>query len=273
MLGELNTALRHLMHDHGLIDAREVDVEFHVPVKAWTGSLIRPTLDFFLFQLHENTELRQAGMHTSRGNGVGVHRVPARRFDLSYLVSAVTSDVVDEHLLLWRTLVTLMKYPTLPDDIVPDPIRASGLPVVTRVGRADDSARALDMWSALESPPRPALLYIVTVPVDLEVEITAPLVLTRTARYTNMRDAVPMLEERTHIGGTVVDRRGQPVAGARVWVHGRAREPVITNAAGEYTLPDVPIAGRIQLRVARSEGPPAATEILVPSPSYALVVD
>jgi hypothetical protein len=115
-------------------------------------------------------------------------------------------------------------------------------------------------------------LYTVTVPVDLDVEITAPLVLTRRARYTSTPGPAPTLDERTHIGGTVVDRRGQPIAGARVWIDGRAREPVVSSAAGEYVLPNVP-TGPLRLHVARGSGPETTAEVLIPSPSYQLVID
>jgi hypothetical protein len=273
MLSEVHSALQRLVQNRGLIDADDVDVAFDAPTKLWTNALTRPTISFFLFDVNENTELRRTAMETARGNGVGIHRMPPRRFDLHYLVSALTTDVADEHLLLWRALATLLKYPTLPDDVLSAPLREPGLPIVAKVGKADDGPRPLDLWSALEVRPRPALTYVVTVPLDLEVAIESPLVLTRTTRYRRMADPVSAADHRRQIGGVVRDRAGERVAGAAVSVEGRAAADVLTNADGEFTVGGVP-AGEVTLRVERAgEEAPTLATVRVPSASYDVVLD
>jgi hypothetical protein len=271
MLGELNTCLRQLLRERGLIDGRDVDIEFDPPVKHWAGALVRPTLNLFLFDIQENTELRETGLQTTRANGRGVHRMPPRRFDLRYMVSAITSDVADEHLLLWRSLLTLMKYQTLPPELLPGSIRAVGVPVTTKVSKPDDAPRALDVWSALEAPPRPALIYVVTAPVDLEIAIDAPLVLTRTVRYGRTREPAGV-ELGTHIGGVVRDRSGAPVAGATVALAASARGGSPTDAEGQFVLTGVPI-GSVDLRVERPGKSPRTLKIEIPSESYEIVLD
>jgi len=186
-----------LLYQAGHIDPDAVDIVFEAPARAWIASLTRPTLDFFLYDLEENTERRQTAVQTSRGNGHGVHRLPPRRLDLHYMVSALTADVGDEHLLLWRTLVTLMQHPTIPAELLPAEIRALELPVLTAVDKPKDSARALDIWSAFDTAPRPALLCTVTVPVDLDIELTSPLVLSRTVRYADAAQPTKHLEQHT----------------------------------------------------------------------------
>ncbi|HEY7637520.1 MAG TPA: DUF4255 domain-containing protein, partial [Gemmatimonadales bacterium] len=233
MLAELHTSLQHLLRERGLLDVRDVDIEFDPPAKAWIAARIRPTLNLFLFDIQENTELRQTAMETTRGNGRGIHRMPPRRFDLRYLISALTTDVLDEHLLLWRAMVTLLKHPVLPVELLPESIRRHDLPVQASLSKGEDGPRPLDIWSALESPPRPSLLYTVTVPVDLEIAIETPLVFTRTARYTQVREAGAGQDVGTHIGGVLRDRKGLPIAGARVSVEGRVAPEATTNAAGE----------------------------------------
>jgi hypothetical protein len=272
MLAELNGSLRQLLRERGLIDAGDVDIEFDPPLKPWAGALVRPTLNLFLFDIQENTELRETGVTTTRGNGRGVHRLPPRRFDLRYMVCALTSVVADEHLLLWRALITLMKYQTLPDELVPEPLRIDGLPITTKVSKPDDAPRALDVWSALDSPPRPSLVYVVTVPVDLGIAIEAPLVLTRTVRYTRSREPDIRPEITNHIGGVVRDRKGAPVPGARVGVAGEARDGAPTNAAGEFVLSHVP-SGAVRLRVEPPGKEPRLIEIEIPSESYEIVLD
>jgi hypothetical protein len=209
-------------------------------------------------------------MQTARGNGVGIHRMLPRRFDLRFMVSAITSVIEDEHLLLWRALVTLMKYPTIPPELVPEAVRVYDLPVATKVTKPNDSPRPLDIWSALETPPRPALLYIVTLPVDLDVKLESPLVLTRTARYLRTRDG-GSAEQGVHIGGVVRDREGNPLAGARVAAAGKVFEAT-TSAEGEFVLPDVG-AGPVTLRVAREGRPEKHVTFDIPSDRYEIVLD
>ena len=272
MLAELHSSLQHLLRERGLLDARDVDIEFDAPVKSWVSGRTRPTLSLFLFDIQENTELRQTGMETTRGNGRGVHRMPPRRFDLRYLVSALTTDVMDEHLLLWRALVTLMKHPVLPAEILAESIRQYDLPIQAKVSKPDEGPRPLEVWSALEVAPRPALVYVVTVPVDLEIAIEAPLVFTRTARYGPVAGGAILPDVATHIGGTVRDRSGAPVPGAQVSVDGRVAPEAVTNAAGEFVLAGVP-AGAVTLRVARPQGKPTLVKVTIPSEAYEIVAD
>jgi hypothetical protein len=272
MLTELHTSLQHLLRERGLLDAREVDIEFDPPIKTWVAARTRPTLSLFLFDIQENTELRQTGMEKSRDNGRGFHRMPPRRFDLRYLVSALTTDVMDEHLLLWRALVTLMKHPVIPVELLPASIRQYDLPVQAKVSKPEEGPRPLDVWSALEAPPRPALVYVVTVPVDLEIAIEAPLVFTRTARYSQVIDHPGTPDRTTHIGGVLRDKKGNPISGAQVSVEGQVTPEAITNAAGEFVLAGMP-TGAVTLRVVRDRAAPKLVKVQIPSDSYEIVAD
>jgi hypothetical protein len=272
VLSEFHASLRTLVYDRGKIAADDVDIAFDPPIKAWIGARTRPTLSFFLFDIRENTELRSTSPETLRANGRGVHRVPPRRFDLRYLVSALTTVVEDEHLLIWRTLSMLMKTPTLPAELMPEPIRTLGLPVIGKVAGPEDSPRPLDVWSALENPPRPSLIYVVTLPLDLELETSAPLVLTRTERFTRVAipDATPDI--RIQIGGRVRDRKGSLVAGANVSVEGRAGPEALTDSAGEFNLKGL-TPGRLTLKIQNAAGATTLVPIEVPSDSYDIVAD
>lgn len=272
MLTELHTAVQRLVHECGRVPASDVDVRFDPPRREWVTSLTRPTLSFFLFDVRENTELRQANLEASRGNGHTTYRVPPRRFDLRYMVSALTTVIEDEHLLLWRALVTLLRYPTFPDEVLSAELRALDAPLSAQIDKPEEEGTLLDVWSGLDTPPRPALLYTVTAPVELELSRMSPLVLTRTARYTRMLAGGDQpWEERTHIGGRVLDAGGRAIAGALVSVEGKATEGALTNSEGEFTLPGVP-AGAVTLRVARAGESPTLVKIEIPSASYDIVL-
>lgn len=272
MLADVHSAIQRLVYEHGGIPAHDVDVRFDPPRRDWVNSLLRPTLDFFLFDIQENTDLRHTSLESTRGNGRAVYRVPPRRFDLRYMVSVLTTVPEDEHLLLWRALATLVKYADLPPAVLGGPLREWDPPIVTQVKQPDEEGTLLDLWSALESPPRPALLYVVTVPLDLEIALESPLVLTRTVRYHRQLGVGAEAETRLHVGGALRDRRGVPLAGAAVTLEGRGADGVITDAAGQFVLANVP-AGAATLRVSREGRPTRTVKIQVPLESYEIVVD
>src|SRR5215467_6025028 len=106
MLTDVHELLRKVVLERGRIDPSEVDVSFESPSKAWIDGLVRPTLDFALVDMQENLNLRHASPQTKITNGHAEVRMPPRRVDLRYMVSAVTSDTDDSHRLLWRAMVT-----------------------------------------------------------------------------------------------------------------------------------------------------------------------
>src|SRR5262245_20545464 len=110
MLTNTSHALQQLLWSSGRIDSEEVDIRFEAPTKCWVAPLNRPTINLFLFDVQENTEKRETNVQTVRSNGKAERRLPPRRFDLKYMVSALSTEIEDEHHLLWRILSTLMKY-------------------------------------------------------------------------------------------------------------------------------------------------------------------
>jgi len=270
MLPEIHNALQRLIHDQGRISPFEVDVRFEMPTKEWLGRLTRPTVVFFLFDLAENIELRRNDFQQTRGNGRAERRLPPRRIDLHYLVSAVTTDAADEHRLLWRTLETLLRHQQLPDAVLPDALRALDPPLTTRIAPPDAGPRTLDLWNALGAEPRPALSYIVTAPLDLELAIVAPLVLTRTTRYLRSGDST-IVDIGTQIGGVVRGADGALRAGVLVALADSAADGSLSDGDGEFRLARVP-SGAVSLRVTPPDGPPRTVTIAVPGTSYDIIL-
>ena len=269
MLPELHAALCRLLYDAGRIAPDDVDIRFDAPTRDQIERLTRPTISFFLIGIQENADLRRGNVETRRANGHAERRVAPRRIDVRYVVSVLTTDVDDEHRLLWRVLATLLRYQELPDDVLPQALRGLDPPLTTRVAQPDDSLRAFDIWSALGATPRPALSYTVTVPLDLEIAISAPLVLTRTARYARSLDPNAARDIRHHIGGVVRDKTGAPIPDASVTLDGSTLA-VRSNARGEFSLPDVP-DGLVKLRVT-IEGKERVVEVRVPGDGYVVEV-
>jgi hypothetical protein len=272
MLPEIHGSLERLLFERGRIPSREVDVRFEVPTQEWIDGLTRPTISFYLFDLRENTSLRRANVESTRQNGRATKRLPPRRFDLNYLVSAVTTDADDGHRLLWRTLGVLLRYQRFPAEVLDEQLRDLDPPVTCRVLSADEAVRPLDVWSALGTPPRPALTFAVAAPVDLELEFEVPLVLTGTTRVRPVA-AGPGEDADTHIyiGGVVRDGAGTPLEGVTVSLDGSAVTSV-TGPQGMFALSRVP-SGTVTLRARLPGRPERSLNLEVPAGSYDIVLE
>ena len=270
MLNPINQAFETLLRDRGLIDPADVDVRFDSPSKEWVESLTRPTVNAFLFELHENTDKRDSAPVMTVNGGRSERRMAPRRIDLMYMVSVVTADIEDQLELLWRVMATLMKHQQFPADVLPDALRTVSPPLSARVASKDETRNTIDIWSALGAEPRPSICYVITAPMDLAFALQAPLVLTRTARYRGMGDG-PVSRVGVQIGGTIRTVSGEPVANVTVSANGAARGSV-TTGDGRFVLRGVP-AGALRLTIRRDGLDEKTVEVNVPSNSYDIVLD
>lgn len=188
MLPLIHTTLASLLHDRGQIPPGEVDVLFEIPSRAWVESLPRPAVCCYLFDMAEVTEYRNASAQVNRANGRAITQLAPRRVDLRYLVCAFSSARADEQELIWRAMAVLLKHTALPPELMPKELRELDVPVTTKLGAYPEAPKLLDLWGALDLPPRPALLLTVTAPMDLRLSVEAPLVLSRTVRLARPDD-------------------------------------------------------------------------------------
>jgi hypothetical protein len=284
MLTSLHTTLRRMIYERGKIDPGQVDVRFDRPTRQWADGLTAPTVNLFLYEVEENPDFRNMRPKVVRSATTASTHTPPARIDLRYIVAAFSSAIEDEQLLLWRTLAVLLKHPALPTELLAEEVRALDVSLLTKITRLGEGQPSLDTWQAFEVPPRPALLYTVTAPLDPEVVIEAPLVLTGTTRFVRSspadeaagigitRDRAIEVAASVHVGGAVRDRRGSPMAGVAVSIEGRAMDPVLTNQEGRFVLGSQR-PGPLVLRVLRPGADPMLVSLVIPSETYEVVVD
>jgi hypothetical protein len=281
MIAAIHDSLRALIESADLVKDLQVDVSFDAPTDGWIASLTHPTVNFFLFDVCENTEKRDGAPQTSVSGRTAEVRLPPRRIDLTYMVSVIAGDVQDEHTLLWRVMKVLMQTAQLSVEL-PEHERPSGPwpPLSARILGRDEGRGALDLWNALGTEPHAAVGYVITAPMDLALTASGPLVLTRTARYRRPadRDAnatvdtwTPPERGRLHIGGLVTTPTGAPVSGLSIVPSGRALGAV-TSTAGEYVLRGLS-PGEVTLRLVRGGRDVKTVVLSVPSTSYDIVLD
>jgi hypothetical protein len=164
-----------------------------------------------------------------------------------------------------------MKYEQFPEDVLPDSLRHLDPPIRARLGEKSDSERLPELWSSLGMPQHPALCYILTAPMDLDISIQAPLVLTRTTRYkAPLTDTA--FDTVMQIGGIVRGKAGNPLAGLTVRNVASAAEGAMTDPNGAFRLRGV-APGRMRLDVLKQGKLQKQVEITVPAESYEIVLD
>jgi hypothetical protein len=144
----------------------QVQISFATPDDQFPSqSITLPAIDLFLYDVRENLELRSNEVSRTR---------PSVRVDLSYLITAWPSESVpdpaeDEHRLLGEVMRVLLRYRTLPEEVLQGELRGQRpvLPISTlQPGRLQSMG---EFWQAVGGKPKAALNYQVTLSVDVAV--------------------------------------------------------------------------------------------------------
>lgn len=273
MIADIHETIKNLLFENAGFSRGDVDIDFEIPNRNWIGTLTRPTINFFLYDLEEDTKNRGSldnAYFQQRGEKSNTAVSRPRRMNLKYQVMAISQDTRDQHELLWRVLAVLMKFSTIPDNLLPKSITDLGMSVNSRVSQPDDGPRPNEFWNALEVPPRPSLLYVLTAPLDLELITQEPLVLTRTLRVFDTQYPIPdeVRGLRRTIGG-IVKRGGVVVTGVTIWQENSAAVGSISDKDGRFVLESVP-EGTVALRVIEPGGVPVRVMLQVPSDDYGI---
>lgn len=282
MLADAQAALTGLLQREGGLDPRMVAIRFEAPSRRLLDTITQPTLLFSLYELTERCELRRPVPNVNIGDKSAVRRMPPRRLELFYLVTAIATQGEDAQALLSRALTTLLKFDELPREVLPPAVAVLDVPVSGRLVGPPDG-RAVEIWQGLSaSDPRPAFLYALTVPVDLDHSVTVPLVLTRTIAVSPYSEtdgkeerpsrSVGAEEQLVGIGGVVLDSHGSPAAGVAVQVAGRGDAVTRTDAGGRFRLFGL-ATGPVWLELIDAGGSKRRFQVTVPSPDYHIILD
>ena len=272
MFADLDESIRRLLTEQGNLDSGEVDIAFDMPTREWAGRLTKPTVNLHLYDIRENTELRDASAwQVQRGpNNTAIKSRPVLRLDLTYSVTAFAKAVEDEHRLLSRLLLTFFQHPILPEEVLQGLV--SGQEIRTTTGNPNGIFPSpADYWGALDNDLRPSIEYRLTLRMDLNQAIEVGLALTsriRVGRVENGKATSPVEELPVQIGGRI-HHRDDPSAGvpaAKVTLVERALDTT-TDLEGRYTFSGVP-AGKYTLAISAPGLDERREELEVPSEDY-----
>jgi hypothetical protein len=198
------------------------------------------------------------------------------RVDVCYLLTVWTRNIEDEHRLLWRVLQTLATQGTIATKEAVGTMASQPYPLRTKVALPSEAIHNLpDLWGVMENQLRPAINYVITVSLDLGLEIEAPMVLSgqfRLGTYDGERrvlgangnghEEVILIDDIFHVGGQVL-QGGQPVTGAQVSIEDHPFA-VLSDPNGRYVFANIP-AGEYTFRVQLGDRAPQMYAVRVPS--------
>lgn len=275
MIADLDETIRQLMLSELPVKNGEIDISFDQPKREWSARLSRPTINFFLYDVRENVTLRQHQWERlPNGNGGGIARLKRTPFrvDCTYMLTTWASEADDEHRLLSRSLMTLFRFPVIPDERLIGTLRNPPFEIQARLAAHDRLTNPAEIWSSLDNEVRPSISYIITLALDPWKEISGPIVRSLTLRtgqaaslprhWELLPDSQP--QERVFIAGAVRKKADNhpPVPGIQVAVKGTGLFDT-TDEAGHYTLGSLP-PGKYTLVAWPPEGKPIEKTVSIP---------
>jgi hypothetical protein len=122
-------------------------------------------------------------------NNIGRTSYPARRIDLTYLVTSWARKIEDEHQLLWRALAALKATPILKPENCQGELRYQTLDIPLQIADMTNiQVNVVDLWSVLENQMHLGFALLATVELDTEIGFDGPLVLEAMVRVGQSED-------------------------------------------------------------------------------------
>jgi hypothetical protein len=271
MINDVNESIKQLLTKKGQIDSGVIDIAFETPDREWSASISKPTINIYLYDIRENHRLRGSEWIINKDeNGYASKKKNASRIDVAYLITVWTKEVMDEHRLLWNILSVLFHYSELPDDVLTSELAALGLPIKTTTAQPDGLFNnPADFWAALDNKIKPSLNYIVTLPLDTHIELTAPTVKSQVFDF-HSHDSKS--EKVVRVAGYVyeIGKPGVGVKQARVSVK-ETGTMVMTDSHGFYTLIGLS-EGKYTFQVGATGKRPKEKSVIIPAINYNLEI-
>jgi hypothetical protein len=169
MIDDLDKSIRALLlRDMGISNLK---VSFETPDALFRPRVEPPTINFFLYDVRENSTLRSNERWIERIADNRVRTQPAPvRVDCAYLVTAWLGDgatrAEDEHRLLGSAMRILLTHPKLPAEVLQGQLRGQETSLPTAVLQPGRLPSIGEFWQALGGNPKAALDYTVTIGIQ-----------------------------------------------------------------------------------------------------------
>jgi len=209
-----------------------VDVAFDAPTREWVARRSGPTVSLYLYDIREDLARREVQWEVVRDpdGTIGERRPPARRFRLSYMVTAWTQRPEDEHRLLSALLSCFIRHERMAPEALSGALARQAIPLFLTAGLPLGTDRSIaDVWSAMGGELKPSIDLVVITPfLDTRLEKAGPPV-REEPRFTFVGAAdVAAAEGAASAGGAAGEAATVAASGGR----GRQRDGAAAARAG-----------------------------------------
>src|SRR5262245_32637255 len=179
--------------------AEQVQISFATPDDQFPPQSVKlPAIDLFLYDVRENLDLRSNEVYLERrGDGKATRTRAPVRVDFSYLITAWPSQSVpagpaeDEHRLLGEVMRILLRYPTIPADVLQGALAGQEPPLPVSSLQPGRLQSLGEFWQALGGKPKAALNYQVTLSIEVAKPEEVPLVTDKMIKIRMGRETAP----------------------------------------------------------------------------------
>lgn len=176
MISDLDATIAALLKNRAPVgsELKGSEVKFDMPDSKWRNQLNKLTVNCYLYDIRENTELRTHEPLVQRSaDGLRASRVrPPVRIDCAYSITAwsvANADrVLEEHRVLSQVLHVILKHRLIPQADLVGTMTAQPPPYPWLVASSDPSRNMADFWKALDQEIKPSLNYVATLALWLD---------------------------------------------------------------------------------------------------------
>ena len=203
MFEDLDRSLENLLKQNlppELVES--VDISFDPPDSKFPPVWVKlPAINLFLYDTHENLELRNTEWIWERKDtGSGFTNKPQVQIECSYIITAWTSESAPNHTLLEHRLLSevmkaLLKGRVFPKEVLYGSLKDNIATVIKVAALQPDYFSMGEFWQAMGGIPRLAINYQITLSVNIHAPEKTEEVKDREFRFFNIREPAYAIEE------------------------------------------------------------------------------
>jgi hypothetical protein len=268
MIRDLGETLKAILQDPSVPpELGAADILFDRPSDPFT--LTKTTIDLFLYDVRENTELRSNEYVVERRNNQSIIHPAPLRLNCSYLVTAWPVGgpeiALQEHRLLTQALRALGQFPIIPAKYLQGSLVGQEPPLPMMALHPDALKNLSEFWTSVGNKLRASLTVTVTIGVPLFADVADFMVTTRTTAVAPAETGSP--DTFVQVGGRVLDLAARGIAGALVDILDATLQETglreTTDAEGRFSFVRVP-TGTQNLRAVASGFQDKTQQLVVP---------
>lgn len=263
MIRDLSETLKAILQDPSVPpELAAADIVFDRPTDPFNPG--KTTIDLFLYDVRENTELRSNERIVERRDHQAIVHPAPMRLACSYLATAWpfggTELALQEHRLLAQVLRALGQFPTIPPQYLQGSLIGQDPPLPMVALHPDALKNLSEFWTSVGNKMRPSLTVTVTISVPVYADVSEFVVTNRSSAFAPSQTAPP--ETWVQVGGRVLDLAAQGISDAMVDILDAGLRET-SDANGQFSFLRVP-TGTHQIRAVAAGYQPVTQPLVVP---------